>query len=89
MSFKPIPDEGSASPQFTTRKIRKAGEADLVRETLKLLSRYADDDEELLVSELSDLVELLHKSAIKVQKTKHKELFRRLRKFSRSKIKKK
>lgn len=89
MSFKQIPDEGSHLAQFTKRKIRKAGETDLIRETLKLLTRYEDEDDELLVSELSDLVNLLHRTALKVQGTKHKELFRRLRKLSRRKIKNK
>ena len=87
MHFTPIPNESSCNPQFTTRKIRKIGEKNLLQNTLKLLHQFEEDGDEMLVGEMGDLVDALHRSAICVQTTKQKVLLAKLQKSSRSKFK--
>ena len=86
MSFKPIPDESLLSTIFTKRKIRKTGEGNLLKNTLKLLAQFEDNCEEMLVSEMGDLVDALHRSALCVQSTKQKVLLEKLRKGSRKRF---
>ncbi len=80
--FKPIPDETSASghAEFTLRKIRKAGEQNVLAATERLLAKFVDDGDEMLVSEMSDLIEVLHRAASLVQKTKHAVMLKKLKK---------
>lgn len=89
MSFKPIPDESkiSGKVQFTTRRIRRIGDKNLLIETQKLLVCFESDGEEMLISEMSDCVDALHRSALLVQRTKQNVLLSRLRNTSRQKIK--
>ncbi|MFH1375312.1 MAG: hypothetical protein ABIH35_01430 [Patescibacteria group bacterium] len=84
--FKPIPDESrSDRAGFTTRRIRKAGDTDLLATTQKLLDRFADEDDDMLVSEMGDLVDALHRSALLVQRTKQRVLLCKLHRCSRKK----
>lgn len=85
MNFKLIPDE-SKTPHFTKRRIRKSGQANLLANTQNLLLRFQEEGEDMLVSEMSDLVNALHRSAILVQKTKQAVLLERLRRSSRKKM---
>ncbi len=85
--FKPIPDESnSGKAQFVKRRIRKTGEANLLATVCNLLAKFEDEGEEMLVSEMGDLVNAFHRSAILVQKTKQKVLLAKLRKSSRRKF---
>ena len=85
MHFKPIPDE-SKIPNFTKRRIRKSGDTNLLANTQKLLAGFQDEGEDMLVSEMGDLVDALYRSAILVQKTKQAVLLERLRRNSRKKL---
>jgi len=86
--FKPIPNEEDcgSKPQFTKRRIRKMGDASLLKNLQSLLEKFEDERSEMLVSEMSDLVEALHRSAILVQKSKQEKLLAKLRKHSRSRF---
>jgi arginine/ornithine N-succinyltransferase beta subunit len=86
MSFKPIPDESILSALFTKRKIRKSGEGNLLQNTLKLLAQFEENGDEMLVGEMGDLVDALHRSALCVQSTKQKVLIEKLRKGSRKRV---
>lgn len=86
MTFlKPIPDEANpdGGVEFTLRKIRKAGEQNVLQSTERLLARFIDDGDEMLVSEMSDLLEALHRAAILVQKTKQAVMLKKLRKIKK------
>ena len=85
MNFKLIPDE-SKTPHFTKRRIRTSGQSNLLANTQNLLLRFQEEGEDMLVSEMSDLVNALHRSAILVQKTKQAVLLERLRRSSRKKM---
>lgn len=85
MNFKLIPDEREA-PHFTKRRIRKSVHTNLLASTQDLLLQFQEEGEDMLVSEMSDLVNALHRSAILVQKTKQAVLLERLRRSSRKKI---
>ncbi|MCF7836440.1 hypothetical protein K9N08_00825 [Candidatus Gracilibacteria bacterium] len=86
--FKPIPDEGDCGdkPHFIKRKIRKTGDLSLIKTVRDLLEKFEDEGDEMLVSELGDLVEALHRSAILVQNSKQKKMLAKLRKHSRQKF---
>ena len=85
--FKPIPNEGdSGKAQFVRRRIRKIGDVNLLATAGNLLAKFENEGDEMLVSEMGDLVDALHRSAILVQKMKQKVLLARLRKSSRRKF---
>jgi hypothetical protein len=86
--FKPIPDEGSCGgkPHFIKRRIRRTGDVNLLKNVCELLEKFDDEGEEMMVSEMGDLVDALHRSAILVQKTKQKKLLSKLRKHARKKF---
>lgn len=86
MSFKPIPDESLLSVIFTKRKIRKIGEKNLLQNTLRLLAQFEENCEEMLVAEMGDLVDALHRSALCVQSIKQKVLLEKLRNSNRRKF---
>ncbi|MFH1546382.1 MAG: hypothetical protein ABIE14_03325 [Patescibacteria group bacterium] len=85
--FKQIPNEGdSGKAQFVKRRIRKTGDTNLLATACNLLAKFEDESNEMLVSEMGDLVDALHRSAILVQKTKQKVLLAKLRRSSRRKF---
>ena len=86
--FKPIPDEGDcgAKPHFIKRRIRKTGDLSLIKTVRDLLEKFEDEGDEMLVNEMGDLVDALHRSAILVQKTKQKKLLAKLRNHARKKF---
>ncbi len=89
MSFKPIPDE-SALPRkahFTLRKIRKYGDANLISQVENLLVKFVRDGEDMLLSEMSDLINALHRVALQVQRSKRSKLIHKLRQTARTKLK--
>jgi len=87
MNFIPIPDESDSAEAagFTKRRIRKSGEADILAKVRKLLDRFIDEDEAMLISEMDELIAALHRSALQVQRVKHAVLIRKLRKVSAKK----
>jgi hypothetical protein len=86
--FKPIPDEGDcgAKPHFIKRRIRKTGDLNLIKTARDLLEKFEDEGDEMLVSEMGDLVDALHRLAILAQKSKQKKMLAKLRKHSRQKF---
>jgi len=84
--FKSIPDESASGVQFTKRKIRKSGDSNLLQKALDLLARFENEGDEMLIGEMSDLIDVLHRSAIIVQRSKQKVLLAKLRKHSRQKF---
>ncbi len=86
--FKPIPNEESCGnkPHFIKRRIRKKGDLNLLKNTYELLIKFDEEGNEMLVSEMGDLIGALHRSAILVQKTKQAKLLAKLRKHSRKKF---
>ena len=84
--FRSIPDEGASGAHFIRRPIRKSGDSNLLKRTTELLAKFENEGDEMLVSEMGDLVDALHRSAILVQKTKQKALLTKLRKHSRKKF---
>lgn len=86
--FKPIPDESNSSGKahFVKRRIRKTGDASLLKNVCVLLEKFHDEGEEMMVGEMNDLVDALHRSAILVQKTKQRKLLSKLRNHSRGKF---
>ncbi|MFH0776197.1 MAG: hypothetical protein V1936_01130 [Patescibacteria group bacterium] len=88
--FKLIPDESDGSKaHFICRKIRTSGDSNLITAAQNLLTKFEDEGEDMLISEMGDLVNALHRSAIIVQKMKQKKLLAKLRKNARHKIVKK
>lgn len=81
--FKPIPDE-SAEPNFICRPIRKISEDNLLSRTITELQNLQTSEREFLASELGDLVEMLHRVALKVQKRKQKILLAKLKKLNKN-----
>ncbi len=85
--FKLIPNEGDSSKaHFVKRKIRKTGDTNVLANTSKLLEKFESEGDEMLVSEMGDLVHALHRSAVLVQKAKQTKLLAKLRKHSRNKF---
>ncbi|MCF7845658.1 MAG: hypothetical protein K9L85_00285 [Candidatus Peribacteraceae bacterium] len=85
--FKPIPDEGNhGKAHFVRRKIRTSGDSNLLAVVQNLLARFEDEGDDMLVSEMGDLVDALHRSAILVQKAKQKKLLRKLRRSARHRL---
>jgi len=84
--FKSIPDESSTGAHFTKRKIRKIGDSNLLQKALDLLAKFEDEGDEMLIGEMGDLVDVLHRSAIIVQRSKQEALLAKLRKHSRKKF---
>ncbi len=89
MSFKPIPDESRLprKAHFTLRKIRKYGDANLLTQVEKLLAKFVQDGEDMLLSEMSDLVNALHRVALQVQRAKQSKLLKKFRQTARTKLK--
>jgi len=93
MNFKPIPHEdhsagGAAAAGFTQRKIRKSGESNVLKRTEALLAHFIEDGEDMLVSDMQDLIEALHRTAMQVQQVKQHKLVAKLRKITRKQAQK-
>jgi len=83
--FKPIPNEDDcgSKPHFIKRRIRKTGDTSLLKNLHRLLEKFDNEGDDMLVNEMGDLVDALHRAAIMVQKTKQTKLLKKLRKHSR------
>jgi len=90
MNFIPIPheDRGTDAAGFTQRKIRKSGESNILKRTEVLLAQFIEDGEDMLVSDMQDLISSLHRTAIQVQQVKQSKLLHRLRKITRKQAQK-
>lgn len=88
MPFIPIPDESSLSgnPAFTRRKIRKAGDDRVLEMTERLLAKFIEEGEDMLSSDLNDLVHALHRTAIHVQRVKQALMLKKLRRTTRTNV---
>ncbi|MFH0834021.1 MAG: hypothetical protein V2A63_01365 [Patescibacteria group bacterium] len=85
--FKKIPNEGDHSKaHFIRRQIRKCGDSNLFATAQNLLAKFEDEGNDMLISEMGDLVGVLHRAAILVQNTKQKKLLDKLRKNARHRI---
>ena len=85
--FKAIPNEGDqGKAHFIRRKIRKSGDSNLLANVQSLLAKFEEEGDSMLVGEMEDLVNALHRSAIVVQTTKQKKLLSKLRTHARGKI---
>jgi len=86
MDLKLIPFE-DANSGFTTRKIRKTGDTRILESTEKLLAKFIHESDEMLISELDELIIALHRSALQVQRAKKTKMITKLKKSTRTNIK--
>lgn len=86
--LKPLPDESShdgCAGGFTLRKIRKSGETNLLLRAEKLIAQFVEDGEEMLLSDLNDLIDSLHRTVLLARKTKQAVLLRKLHRLTKKK----